>query len=169
MTASGERPNRAARRRWVILSNVPVPEAHLVGLGIAAWLRRAHPWALPGPRSAHRLVGLPLIAAGACHIARSVRAACRVDLADPDRLVVTGPYAACRNPMYVGWALLHVGAAVAGGSGWALASFLPVAACMHGEVLREERALTDAFGEEYRRYRASVPRYLPRPDRCAAR
>jgi protein-S-isoprenylcysteine O-methyltransferase Ste14 len=148
---------------------VPVPEAHLTGLGIAVCLRRAHPWTLPGPRYGHHLVGLPLIAAGVWHVARSVRAAHRVDLADPDRLVVTGPYATCRNPMYVGWALLHVGAAVAAGSGWALASFPPVAAWMHHEVLREERGLMDAFGGEYRRYRTAVPRYLPLPRRRAAR
>lgn len=141
---------------------MPVPEAHLLGLAIGAVLQRTCPWPLPGPRSAHRLVGLPLIAAGAWRIAGAVRAARRTRLDRPDRLVVTGPYAAARNPMYVGWALLHLGGAVAGGSGWALAAYPPVAAWMHGEVLREEHALEDAFGAEYRRYRAAVPRYLPR-------
>ncbi|WOX25407.1 isoprenylcysteine carboxylmethyltransferase family protein [Streptomyces solicathayae] len=159
MTASGERPNRAARGRWVFLSNVPVPEAHLLGLAVGAVLRRTRPLPLPGPRSAHRLVGLPLITAGAWRIGRAVRAARRTRLAHPDRLVVTGPYAVSRNPMYVGWALLHLGGAVARGSGWGLASFVPVAAWMHREVLREERVLDDAFGAEYRRYRAAVPRY----------
>lgn len=165
MTASGEHPNPTARRRWVFLSNVPVPEAHLLGLAVGAVLQRTRPWPLPGPVSAHRLVGLPLFAAGAWRIARAMRAARTTALADPDLLVVTGPYAATRNPMYVGWALLHLGAAVAGGWGWVLASYLPVAAWMHGEVLREERALDDAFGAEYRRYRRAVPRYLPRPTR----
>ncbi|WP_137992129.1 methyltransferase family protein [Streptomyces vilmorinianum] len=139
-----------------------MPEAHLLGLAVAVLLHRRHPWVLPGPRSAHVLLGMPLIGAGGHLIARSVRAARQVDLARPAQLVVLGPYAVSRNPMYAGWALLHLGAALAGGSGWAVAALVPVGSWMHGEVLREERVLTGAFGEEFRRYRERVPRYLPR-------
>jgi protein-S-isoprenylcysteine O-methyltransferase Ste14 len=78
-------------------------------------------------------------------------------------LVVDGPYSVSRNPLYVfsiigaagvgaqfGSTLLAV---VAGALAW-LVFFLV--------VLKEEEALTAAFGETYRRYAERVPRFLPR-------
>jgi len=107
----------------------------------------------------HRLVGWPLVAGGTYLVVRSVQATRQVRLAHPDRLVTTGPYAISRNPMYVGWALLHVGAGVAGGSGWSLAAFPAVTALVHQQVLREERDLGERFGYHFKRYRDAVPRY----------
>jgi protein-S-isoprenylcysteine O-methyltransferase Ste14 len=88
-------------------------------------------------------------------------AAAEVDLTHPDRLVTSGPYAVSRNPMYGGWALLHLGAGVTGGSVWIIASFPIAAWAMHRGVMREERALVEKFADEFGRYRAAVPRYLP--------
>lgn len=90
-----------------------------------------------------------------------------MELDRPDRLVRAGPYAFSRNPMYVGWALLHLGVGAVGGSAWVVAS-CPVAAWwIHRQVAREERVLGETFGGEFARYRAKVPRYLPagRPPR----
>ena len=84
---------------------------------------------------------------------------------DPRRLLTTGPYAVIRNPMYLGWALLHLGSALVAGSGWILAALPPAALRVHREVLAEERVLEERFGEEFRRYRAAVGRYLPGPFR----
>ena len=142
------------------MSNVPLPEPHLIGIAAAIWLHRVRPLTLPGPRHVHQLVGWPLIAAGSYLVVRSVRATRQVSLAHPDRLVITGPYAISRNPMYVGWALLHLGAGVAGGSGWILAAFPAVTGLVHRQVLREERDLGEDFGDEFARYRAAAPRYL---------
>lgn len=143
------------------LGNVPLPEPYLLGIAASAGLSRVRPWALPGSPLTHRLAGAPLIAAGTIVIARSLQAAGQVDLDHPRRLVTTGPYAASRNPMYVGWALLHLGAAVAGGSVWMLAAFAATGQ-VHRQILGEERELGDRFGDEFGRYRAAVPRYLPR-------
>jgi protein-S-isoprenylcysteine O-methyltransferase Ste14 len=85
-----------------------------------------------------------------------------VQLADPAHLVTSGPYAVSRNPMYLGWALLQVGAGLVRGSRWMIAAVPVAAAFVHRDVRREERTLEDAFGDEFRRYRAAVPRYLPR-------
>lgn len=115
---------------------------------------------LPGPRNVYRLVGWPLIAAGTYLVVRSWAAARQVDLEYPDRLVTTGPYSVSRNPMYVGWALLHLGAGVAGGSGYIVAALPAAAVWVHRNVLREERELGEDFGHEFGRYRAAVPRYL---------
>jgi protein-S-isoprenylcysteine O-methyltransferase Ste14 len=82
------------------------------------------------------------------------------DLEHPTRLVTTGPYAYSRNPMYLGWHLIHVGVAVASGSGWVLATLPAAVAYAHGGIHHEETALARQFGAEFTSYRASVPRYL---------
>ena len=149
------------------LSNVPLPGPYLLAAAAAVWLDHRRPSALPGPRYVHHLLGWPMTAAGFRLIGRSWAAATPVRLAKPAVLVTTGPYAAGRNPMYLGWAMLLLGAGVVRGSRWMVAVVPVAAALVHRDVRREERTLEDAFGEEFRRYRASVPRYLPR--RCAGR
>jgi protein-S-isoprenylcysteine O-methyltransferase Ste14 len=116
----GQRPPVVLERRAFIrwLTNAPLPEPHLLGIAAGVWLNRTRPWLLPGSRLTHCLAGCPLIAAGATVIVRSVAAADQVKLNRPDSLVTVGPYAVIRNPMYVGWALLHLGVGLAGGSAW---------------------------------------------------
>jgi protein-S-isoprenylcysteine O-methyltransferase Ste14 len=43
--------------------------------------------------------------------------------------------------------LLHLGTAVAIGSMWMAATFMPAAAWVHRQVLQEEKQLSNAFGE----------------------
>ncbi len=143
------------------VNNVPLPEPYLLGIAVGVWLHRMRPWVLPGPRYVHRLAGWPLIAAGTYLVVRSLAAARQVDLEHPDGLVTSGPYAVSRNPMYTGWALLYLGAGVAGGAGWIVAALPAAVGWVHWEILREERVLGEDFGDEFGRYRAAVPRYLP--------
>jgi protein-S-isoprenylcysteine O-methyltransferase Ste14 len=75
-------------------------------------------------------------------------------------LATTGIYAHLRNPMYVGAILILTGLAAALASDWMAILLLPTALLLHfGVVRREERYLDAKFGEDYRRYKASVPRY----------
>jgi protein-S-isoprenylcysteine O-methyltransferase Ste14 len=75
-------------------------------------------------------------------------------------LATTGIYAHLRNPMYVGAILILTGLAAALASDWMAILLLPTALLLHfGVVRREERYLEAKFGEDYRRYKASVPRY----------
>ena len=75
-------------------------------------------------------------------------------------LATTGIYAHLRNPMYVGAMLILTGLAAALASDWMVILLLPTALLLHfGVVRREERYLDAKFGEDYRRYKASVPRY----------
>ena len=81
-----------------------------------------------------------------------------------DRLITTGPYAESRNPQLMTWALVLLGAAIAGRSGAALAlTAIYWVGCVF-TIRAEEQALERVYGEEYRRYRVAVPRYtrLPR-------
>lgn len=93
-------------------------------------------------------------------MAWAVRAAGDVEVADPAALVRAGPYAFSRNPMYAGWTLLYVGFAFLANALWPLLFLPAVASATHRAVLREERSLERAFGDEYRSYRRDVGRYL---------
>lgn len=83
---------------------------------------------------------------------------------DPTRkLVVVGPYRHLRNPMISGVALMLVGEALFWDSRtlclWA-AGFLGINHFYF--VLSEEPGLERRFGEAYRKYKANVPRWVPR-------
>jgi protein-S-isoprenylcysteine O-methyltransferase Ste14 len=75
-------------------------------------------------------------------------------------LVTNGIFGWMRNPMYVGGTLFLAGLAIALASSWMLVTTILSAFVLHfGVVKREERYLAARFGEPYRRYMASVPRY----------
>ena len=76
-------------------------------------------------------------------------------------LVTEGVYRFTRNPIYLALALLHLGSALAFDSALALASLpFALAAVQAGVVAREERYLEGKFGDEYRRYKSSVRRWI---------
>jgi protein-S-isoprenylcysteine O-methyltransferase Ste14 len=143
--------------RW---GNVPIPETHLVGLGAGIGLQVVRPWNLPWPGWAGHGFGWPLIVAGVGLGTWAVRAAADVGLDRPDELVVRGPYASSRNPMYVAWTLGYVGVALVAGTAWPLLLLPAVLVATQVLVVREERSLERRFGAAYRRYKASVRRYL---------
>lgn len=83
---------------------------------------------------------------------------------DPTRrLVVAGPYRHVRNPMITAVCTMLAGEALFFHSprigGWLL---LFVAINHSYFLLLEEPGLVARFGDEYERYRAAVPRWLPR-------
>ncbi|HKH94652.1 MAG TPA: isoprenylcysteine carboxylmethyltransferase family protein [Gemmatimonadaceae bacterium] len=83
---------------------------------------------------------------------------------DPTRhLVVEGPYRHVRNPMITAVATMLGGEALFFHS-WSIASWLLVFLAINHTyfVLLEEPGLVQRFGEEYERYRAAVPRWVPR-------
>lgn len=82
----------------------------------------------------------------------------------PKELVAQGLYRWVRNPMYVGVLTTLCGHALFFGSRALLVYLACVFTGFHLFVtLYEEPSLERRFGESYRRYRASVPRWLPRP------
>lgn len=78
-----------------------------------------------------------------------------------DVLIVTGPYAYVRHPLYAGLSLTVVGLGlilgswgiVLGGIGWALVTRL--------WSVHEERELAERFGSEYEAYRRATPAIIP--------
>jgi protein-S-isoprenylcysteine O-methyltransferase Ste14 len=84
---------------------------------------------------------------------------------DPSRpttaLVVTGPYAFSRNPLYLARTLHYVGLALMTSMMWTLVTLGPLLALVHyGVIRREERYLDAKFGSAFRRYRTTVRRWL---------
>lgn len=116
-----------------------------------------------------RLIGLPLILLGAAVYIR-----CAWDFAvagrgtplplDPPReLVARGLYRHVRNPMYLGVVSILIGEAIF----FSAAALVVYAAAMAAGfhlfiVLYEEPALRRQFGDSYRRYLETVPRWFPR-------
>lgn len=86
---------------------------------------------------------------------------------DPtQRLVVEGPYRYVRNPMISGVVAMLLGEALGAGSLFLLAWALGFWCVNHVYFLvSEEPGLLRRFGADYERYRAHVPRWLPR---CSA-
>jgi protein-S-isoprenylcysteine O-methyltransferase Ste14 len=130
-----------------------------VGLGAGVLLQMIAPWRPPWQVWVGHALGWPLILAGLWLAARGVRAAAEVDLERPHQLVLRGPYAVSRNPMYLAWAVVYLGIALAANAVWPL--LLPgVLLATHVVVVREERFLEGRFGAAYRSYKTSVRRYL---------
>jgi protein-S-isoprenylcysteine O-methyltransferase Ste14 len=116
-----------------------------------------------------RYLGVVLILAGVPGIVDSFARFAVLGLGTPapiaptQNLVVTGLYRHVRNPMYVsvlaiilGQALLFADARLL----WYGAAFW--LACHVFVIAHEEPTLEQTFGAEYERYRANVPRWLPR-------
>jgi len=142
--------------------------------GLAPWLITR--WRLPAidPDNSWRLaatyaLGPPLIVYGlAILIEAFVRFAAQglgtpAPVAPPERLVIRGPYARVRNPMYVAVLALIVGQALLFGHPLLWLYALVAFAAFHTFVThREEPALRLRFGADYERYVRHVPRWIPR-------
>lgn len=76
-------------------------------------------------------------------------------------LVIAGPYRFTRNPMYVGFTLIHLGITCWVNSVWPLAALVVVLPVMQQFVIRrEERYMEIRFGDDYRAYMRRVRRWL---------
>ena len=76
-------------------------------------------------------------------------------------IVGAGPYRFSRNPIYLAFSLLVLGAAVWMNSVWLLATLVVAVALMHFVVIRrEEEYLERKFGAQYLDYNRTVRRWL---------
>ena len=80
----------------------------------------------------------------------------------PKKLVVRGPYRHVRNPMITS-VLLMLGAESLLSGSWHLAGWMLVFFLLNAIYfpLFEEPGLERRFGEDYQRYKANVPRWMP--------
>jgi len=79
------------------------------------------------------------------------------------RLVVSGPFAYVRNPLYVGNILLYTGFGVMAAQLWLVVLTLAWFIFQYIMIVsREEEFLAGKFGRDYENFRANVPRFIPR-------
>jgi protein-S-isoprenylcysteine O-methyltransferase Ste14 len=126
-------------------------------------------WTRPAPPSPVRRAVAAATAAASFGLAgaaasRFRRIGTTLEPMDPSKatsLVVSGPNAVTRNPMYVGLAGMLAANAIRLRDWRAL---LPLAAFVafldRFQVAAEERALAATFGADYDAYRAAVPRWI---------
>jgi protein-S-isoprenylcysteine O-methyltransferase Ste14 len=132
---------------------------------IGALVDRWHPAHLPRRRAA-RAAGIGLLAAGASLAAWGAGTFRRhrttvIPHRPVSTFVTTGPYRFTRNPMYTGLSLSHAGGALALGTVWPLTTLPAAVVAVRRLVIdREERYLTERFGEEYETYCRKVPRWF---------
>ena len=79
----------------------------------------------------------------------------------PGRLVTSGPFALCRNPMYLGHVIFLAGLALSLRSWVGAALALGTSAWLQFRVRRDERRLAERFGEPYMQYCSRVKRWIP--------
>jgi protein-S-isoprenylcysteine O-methyltransferase Ste14 len=143
-------------------------------LALAGWVMLAWPatavgplgWRFVKPDPAVVWVGVALTAAG---IALSVWArvtlagnwSANVTVKEAHELVVRGPYALVRHPIYSGITLACVGTAVAIGEVRGLAAVALVLGAWRLKWAAEERLMTEQFGDQYRDYRRRVRAIVP--------
>lgn len=81
-------------------------------------------------------------------------------------LIISGPFAHVRNPLYVGNILIYVGLGI---MSLALFPYLQIAALLyfsfqyHFIVKEEEDYLIKTYGEQYKKYVENVPRFFWKP------
>jgi protein-S-isoprenylcysteine O-methyltransferase Ste14 len=141
--------------------NIPIPEGHLIPLMLGIALQGLFPcrpfkiqWISYG-------IGVPMLIAGSLLIGWSVHEVRKIDIAAPDQLITTGPYAISRNPMYVAWSLIYLAFVFLVNSIWLLVTFPLVLLYTHFcVILNEEKQLIVILGEQYLEYKSKVKRYF---------
>jgi protein-S-isoprenylcysteine O-methyltransferase Ste14 len=147
--------------------------APCVVAGLVPWLLTRWEFGPPWPASAPlAVIGVLMMVAGAALLMNAfIRFAWEgrgtpAPVAPTEELVITGPYRWVRNPMYLAVLAVIIGQALLLRQVTLLIYAAVVATAFVTFVtLYEERVLDERYGEAYRRYRAAVPGWIPRPPR----
>ena len=112
--------------------------------------------AKPTPRACW--IGIPLVIVG-----EAIRIWSAGYITKLSGLVTAGPFAMCRNPLYIGSFIICLGyLAMCQRLDVTIIGIILFFIFHGGAVIHEERMLSERFGEEYEAYCKSVPRFIPR-------
>ena len=147
----------------------PRPLWHLslaIAVGLHIFWPVSLPYAVALPALPRYILGSLMIAgggfliAGAAHVFREARKHPKPS-SPRHKLLVEGPYRYSRNPMYTGGAMTMIGISLLVSSLWFLVVPLTTLVLVkYLIILPEEAYLEFHFGNEYRRYKESVRRWL---------
>lgn len=141
--------------------NVPIPEAHVIGLVIGFAMQFFLPFSKFQFGWVGDAAGWLLLLGGFFLCIWSVSEAKEMRIESPKVLLTSGPFALSRNPMYVGWTIIFLGVSLIAGSLWLILILPVVFLYVHFvDIPKEERLLEARFGEEYCQYMQRVRRYF---------
>lgn len=124
----------------------------LVALGYLGWAYSSEPWT--PIRVAGAILGLGsllLFVVSRIQLGRSFAVRAKAQT-----LITSGIYSRIRNPIYIFGTLSLVGVALFVNRPWLLLGLLVIVPLQLYRARKEEQVLTDAFGEEYTRYKAGT-------------
>jgi protein-S-isoprenylcysteine O-methyltransferase Ste14 len=78
-----------------------------------------------------------------------------------EQLATTGPYAYCRNPLYLGSIIIAIGFAIASRDLWVAIGIIGLFSVIYVPVIRGEETFLRGQFSEYDAYARRVPRLLP--------
>ncbi len=81
----------------------------------------------------------------------------------PDKLITKGILRYVRNPMYLGILLIYLAVLILSVSLIGIGIFIIIFLVYNWMVNYEEKLLEDMFGEEYKKYKTKVPKWIPNP------
>jgi len=79
----------------------------------------------------------------------------------PERLVVSGPFAWCRNPMYLGHIIFLLGLTLSLQSALTAVITIATVVWFQWRVMHDEKRLRERFGQPYVDYSGRVKRWIP--------
>ena len=147
--------------------SVPPTALFVGGFGLGVWWDGRQAWPLdPGAATVVFAAGAILAAAGlalfVAGLATFARAHTGIMLQQAATAVVdAGPYQWSRNPQYVAFVAIYLGATLIANSVWPLFLLPVVVGALHALVIaREERYMRRTFPHEYGAYCRRVRRWL---------
>jgi protein-S-isoprenylcysteine O-methyltransferase Ste14 len=144
----------------------PPPVMYLGALLLGFVIHAITPIRIFPTSNAHVFVGGVLLALGAAFARWSFLTMRKYGTtADPTKpsteLATSGPFRLSRNPIYVAMTALYIGVALMANAAWPLILLGPLLLLMNwGVIRREERYLSERFGDAYAGYRSRVRRWL---------
>jgi protein-S-isoprenylcysteine O-methyltransferase Ste14 len=112
------------------------------------WRARPDWWSLAGGGAVAAL-GVFLRAMASGHVKKN------------EELATTGPYAYCRNPLYVGSIIIAIGFAIAARDVWVACAIVLLFVAIYVPVMQSEESFLRRHFAEYADYARRVPRLLP--------